>query len=210
MPAAQGLEPAKETQAQLDQLLPAADRKKTLAMARTKPKAASGAKSRKPVAMAAAKPEPKPEPAAGGATNTTEATAEAPAKPAAKPRKPAAVAAAKPKPNPKPAAEEAAEAPAKPPAKKAAEKAAPAERPAPAAKAASGNWRIQLGAFSQRASAQALYNKLSGKAALAGRHASYIPVGNITRLQVGPFDSKGAAQAACKAVGVACFPVPAK
>ena len=89
----------------------------------------------------------------------------------------------------------------------------PKPEPAPAkatAVAASGAWRIQLGAFSQRGSAEALYQKLSGKPALAGRRAYYIPVGAITRLQVGPFESKPAAAAACKAVGTACFPVPAK
>ena len=91
-----------------------------------------------------------------------------------------------------------------------------AERPAkPAAKppvqpagAATGGWRIQLGAFSQRSSAEALFRKLSGR--LAGRQAYYVPVGAITRLQVGPFESRSSAAAACSAVGQACFPVAAK
>jgi hypothetical protein len=74
--------------------------------------------------------------------------------------------------------------------------------------AATGAWRIQLGAFSQRGSAEALYQRLSGR--LAGRRAFYMPVGNITRLQVGPYESRAAAAAACQAVGTACFPVPAK
>jgi cell division septation protein DedD len=104
---------------------------------------------------------------------------------------------------------------AKAPAKTAQAKAAKASTPAVAAKAtpapvASGAWRIQLGAFSQKGSAEALYGKLSSKAALSGRHPFYIPVGAITRLQVGPFESKAAAQSACNAVGVACFPVAAK
>ena len=91
----------------------------------------------------------------------------------------------------------------------------PAETPAPKpvvqpARVAGGSWRIQLGAFSQRSSAEALYRKLSGKAALAGRHAYYIPVGAVTRLQVGPFESKAAAAAACGALGQACFPVAGK
>ena len=84
-----------------------------------------------------------------------------------------------------------------------------ASKAAPAA-AASGAWRIQLGAFSQRGSAEALYQKLEGKPALAGRHAFYIPVGTVTRLQVGPFETKAAAQAACSALGIPCFPVAAK
>lgn len=89
---------------------------------------------------------------------------------------------------------------------------APKEKPAAPAShvTASGTWRVQLGAFSQRGSAEALYRKLSGNAALAGRQAYYIPVGSITRLQAGPFESKAAAASACKALGVACFVVPAK
>ena len=39
-----------------------------------------------------------------------------------------------------------------------------------------------------------------GKHALAGRRAFYIPVGAMTRLQVGPFESKAAAGAACEAL----------
>jgi uncharacterized protein len=152
--AAQGLAPAKETLAQLDQVLPLDLRKKSVVVA---------------IAKANAAPPPRSKPVE------------------AKP-KPIAVAEAK-----------------------------PAKIVAPAAAAASaepvattGAWRVQLGAFSQRSSAEALYRKLSGDAALAGRHAFYIPVGAITRLQVGPFENKAAAAEACRAVGTACFPVPGK
>lgn len=84
------------------------------------------------------------------------------------------------------------------------------EAPKPAAAApASGAWRIQLGAFSQRGSAEALYRKLAGS--LGGRAAFYVPAGAVTRLQVGPYASRAAAQAACNALkGQACFPVAAK
>ena len=78
--------------------------------------------------------------------------------------------------------------------------------PAPA----TGSWRIQLGAFSQRGSAEALYKKLAGNSALAGRQAYYVPAGTVTRLQAGPFASRAAAQAACNALKQACFPVPGK
>jgi len=100
--------------------------------------------------------------------------------------------------------------------KKAVAKKAPAAAPKPVAQApsptiaASGAWRIQLGAFSQRGSAEALYRKLSGNSALAGRRPFYVPAGAVTRLQVGPFESKAAAAAACRALAQACFPVPAK
>jgi len=155
--AAQVLAPAKETLAQLDQLLPIEARKKGVAVAMSKANAAP-APSSKPVR------EPKPV-----------ATASAPAKPV------------------KPSAQS-----SPPPAPKA------------TAPTATGAWRIQLGAFSQRGSAESLFQRLSGNAALAGRRPFYIPVGSITRLQVGPFENKAAAAAASKAVGTACLPVPAK
>ena len=77
--------------------------------------------------------------------------------------------------------------------------------------AASGAWRIQLGAFSQRSSAETLYKRLSANSAIAGRSAFYIPAGTIVRLQIGPFASKSAAQSACTALRPqACFPITAK
>lgn len=71
-----------------------------------------------------------------------------------------------------------------------------------------GSWRIQLGAFTQRSSAEAHFRQLSGKVALSGRTANYVPAGSVIRLQVGPFESRSAAAAACSAVQSACFPVP--
>jgi TPR repeat protein len=172
--AAQGLQPAKETLQQLDEILPAADRKRGTAIASNL--------ANQPFASNSPAPSASRRKAA-----------------------PQAVASATPKAPPKVAAN--------PPAPKLAPKAPPkVVAAAPAAKVApaSGAWRIQLGAFSQKGSAEALYQKLAGKAALSGRRPFYIPVGAITRLQVGPFESKGAAQAACSALGVPCFPVAAK
>jgi len=115
-------------------------------------------------------------------------------KPAA-PSPPAKVATAKPA-VPKPSA------PKPAPAKPAAAPAAPAKPVV----AASGKWRIQLGAFGQRKSAEALFGKLSGK--LAGRQAYYVPAGAVVRLQVGPFESRAAATSACaKLAPQPCFPV---
>lgn len=105
-------------------------------------------------------------------------------------------------------------------------KAAPPKSPAPSPKAgpavrkpveklvvaASGAWRVQLGAFSKRSSAEALFKKLSGSGPLAGRRSFLIPVGAMTRLQAGPFESRAAASAACSALrskGQPCFPVAA-
>lgn len=76
----------------------------------------------------------------------------------------------------------------------------------PAALAASGNWRIQLGAFGQRSAAEALFAKVRGK--VGARQAYYIPVGTVTRLQVGPYETRAAASAACAGLsGQACFAV---
>lgn len=103
---------------------------------------------------------------------------------------------------------------AKPPAPKAATPKPAAPKPAapPAIKpvvAASGNWRIQLGAFGQRKSAEGLFAKLSGK--LGGRQAYYVSAGAVVRLQAGPFESRAAASAACaKLAPQACFPVEAR
>ena len=80
--------------------------------------------------------------------------------------------------------------------------------PPPSVEAASGGWRIQLGAFSQRSSAEALYGKLSRS---LGDIDGLLAAGAVTRLQVGPYPSRAAASAACAALhGQACFPVPGK
>lgn len=100
---------------------------------------------------------------------------------------------------------------ARPPAPKPAPAKPTATPPSPAksAVAASGNWRIQLGAFGQRKSAETLFAKLSGK--LAGRQPYYVPAGAVVRLQAGPFESRAAANAACARLAPqACFPVEAR
>jgi uncharacterized protein len=149
--AAQGLEPAKNTLAQMDEIMPVEQRKKGVAMAMQKAKTQ--------VAQTAAKP------------------------------KLVAVAPAKPKPASKAAAPQASS----------------------FASSGTGPWRVQLGAFSQRSSAEALYKRLSG--GLAGKQPFLVPAGAVTRLQVGPYPSKAAASAACSSLsakGQACFPVAAK
>lgn len=147
--AAQGLEPARNTLAQMDEIIPLAQRKKGVALALQKAKTQAVAKS------------------------TPKSTQKA------------------------------------------------AQATAPRAKAqavtttipANGAWRIQLGAFSQRSSAEALFRKLSGSAPVAGRQQFLIAAGTVTRLQVGPYSSKAAASAACSTLsgrGQPCFPVAAK
>ena len=99
---------------------------------------------------------------------------------------------------------------AKPPIAKPAPSIPAAAPPAkPLAAAASGRWRVQLGAFSQRKSGEALYAKLSGK--LSGKQAYYVPAGAVIRLQAGPFESRAAASAACgRLAPQPCFPVEAR
>ncbi|HEY0629645.1 MAG TPA: SPOR domain-containing protein, partial [Sphingomicrobium sp.] len=95
------------------------------------------------------------------------------------------------------------------PAEPKAEATKPPSAPVKPAVAASGKWRIQLGAFGQRKSAEALFSKLSAK--LVGRQAYYVPAGAVVRLQAGPFESRAVANAACaKLAPQACFPVEAK
>ena len=106
--------------------------------------------------------------------------------------------------------------PAQPPTKTVAGKLAPpktaAAKPAAAVPKpvvpAGGKWRIQLGAFGQKKSAEALFGKLSVK--LGGRQAYYVPVGAVVRLQVGPYESRAAASAACASLSPQpCFAVAA-
>jgi cell division septation protein DedD len=75
--------------------------------------------------------------------------------------------------------------------------------------AVSGRWRVQLGAFGQRKSAETLYAKLDGR--LAGKQAYFVPAGAVVRLQAGPFESRAAASAACARLAPQpCFPVEAR
>ena len=80
---------------------------------------------------------------------------------------------------------------------------------ATASPANGGGWRIQLGAFGQRTTAEALFAKLRGK--VGARQAFYVAAGKVVRLQVGPYDSRAAATAGCATLGgQACFPVAAR
>jgi uncharacterized protein len=159
--AAQGLEPAKTTLEQMDQILPVDIRRRGVEIALQK---------------AAEKPTPGSKPPKVASKSAPKAAQKSPAKVASKPAAPA-----------------------------------PVQKPAPAL--ASGSWRIQLGAFSQKSSAEALYRKLSSSAPVAGHQAFYVPAGAVTRLQVGGFASRAAAASACSTLsskGQACFPVAGK
>lgn len=77
--------------------------------------------------------------------------------------------------------------------------------------AASGDWRIQLGAFSEEGRARTLWSGLERQnQTLAGLQPYLVKAGTITKLQAGPFATQAAAKQACDTVarsGQACFPV---
>jgi TPR repeat protein len=81
--------------------------------------------------------------------------------------------------------------------------------PKPAA--ATGRWRVQLGAYGSVESAREQWTVASKKiAALKGLQPSYEPAGKLTRLRVGPLADKAAAERLCataKAAGQGCFTV---
>lgn len=216
---ASGLPPAAAALAQMDETIPLAERQQAAALARELENDAIRARE---VELAsadlgttattdgggAASPRiPRPIPTTGVSPSVaaaraavdearrasgTESPSAAGASYAARP--PVQVAAAPP-PAPRPTARPAA-APARTPA------------PAPAPAAASGPWRVQLGAFSVRGNAEALWNRLAGRAELAGRERLLIPAGRVTKLQAGGFATQAAAQAACRtlsAAGHACL-----
>ncbi len=79
--------------------------------------------------------------------------------------------------------------------------------------AAGPGWRLQLGAFSTRAAAEALYRKLSAGGVVAAQQPSYVTAGKIIRLQIGLYKSRADAVAACRGLvsrGQPCFPVATK
>lgn len=84
-------------------------------------------------------------------------------------------------------------------------------KPAPAATpAATGKWRIQLGAFGQLSNADALWNRLKARPELAGHPRLNVKAGAVTKLQAGGYASQAAAQAACaklKTAGFECVAV---
>ncbi len=77
--------------------------------------------------------------------------------------------------------------------------------------AANGDWRIQLGAFSEEGRARTLWSGLERQnAALTGLQPYLVKAGAVTKLQAGPFATQAAARQACDSVvrtGQACFAV---
>ncbi|WP_255504731.1 SPOR domain-containing protein [Novosphingobium sp. EMRT-2] len=83
----------------------------------------------------------------------------------------------------------------------------PAQHTPPTVRA-TGNWRIQLGAFSQRGNADALWSRVKARPGLAGHPRIDIPSGGVTRLLAGGYGGQADAERACdglKAGGIACL-----
>ena len=81
---------------------------------------------------------------------------------------------------------------------------APVATAAPAKAAASGDWRVQLGAFSDENKAKNLWNSLEGRvSALSGLQPYLVKAGSITRLQAGPFTTQAQAETTCRSVKAA-------
>jgi cell division septation protein DedD len=79
--------------------------------------------------------------------------------------------------------------------------AAPVATTAPVRAATSGDWRVQLGAFSEENKAKNLWNKLEGSvSALSGLQPYLVRAGAITRLQAGPFATRAQAESICSSV----------
>tara|TARA_R110001606_G_scaffold307606_3_gene454576 strand:+ start:4270 stop:5307 length:1038 start_codon:yes stop_codon:yes gene_type:complete len=79
--------------------------------------------------------------------------------------------------------------------------AAPATTAAPVSVAASGDWRVQLGAFSDEIKAKNLWTKLEASVSvLAGLQPYLVNAGGITRLQAGPFTTRAQADSMCSRV----------
>lgn len=81
---------------------------------------------------------------------------------------------------------------------------------APSKPAASGGWRVQLGAFGEEGNARALWNRLTGKVGGLSAYQLYlVKAGAVTRVQAGPIASSADASRLCsriKAAGADCMP----
>ena len=219
-----GLPQAAAALAQMDQHIPLAQRQAAATLAtqlarqadarRTSQLAAADlAEPAAPISAPTSTPRPavrqpaaplRPETALSAAVRTAQGSS--PATAGADYARPAAGAAPKPLPQPLPKPAAVAAAPKPVPAFKPAEPAKPKLPPAPAP---ASPWRVQLGAFSVPANADALWAKARLRPELAGHPRLNVPVGKVVKLQAGGFASREAAGAACTALGkaaIACVP----
>ncbi|HEX8193337.1 MAG TPA: SPOR domain-containing protein [Allosphingosinicella sp.] len=188
--ADQGLPQARQSLTQMEAHLSAGDRARgtemAQAMAARAPATASGTPIETPVRIAQA---PVPPPIARVQTAPPPIARTPVPAPAATPR-------AAPAPAPAPAA-----------------RPAPAPRvaaPAPARAAATGRWRVQLGAFSNEANARRQWSAMRSVSAVGALQHHIVRAGAVWRLQAGPLGDRAAAARVCAAArsaGHDCIPV---
>lgn len=183
--SAAGIAPASASLAQMDKYIPTDQRQRGLAIARDLDLAAQRPVLAAPRKAAPAKAVSRPP------IRTTEVPASTPGAEFDQPPASVPKAVARPASPPKPVV---------------------AVKPAPAiASKPGGNWRVQLGAFSDAAKAKSLWNTLQGRiGALGPMQPFMVKAGPITRLQAGPLGSRGDADALCariRASGNACLTV---
>lgn len=101
--------------------------------------------------------------------------------------------------------------PAEPPTERRGDATPTRPAPTPAPVAASGRWRVQLGAFSSAANARRQWDAVSRRIGAVGAlEPAYVAAGALTRLRAGPLASRAAADRICAAVRAAgedCIPV---
>jgi len=213
---ATGLPQAATAIAQMDESIPLADRQQAAALARQLDAEAQSAREVElasadlapPPRVAAASPRvPSAIPTTGVSPSVAAARAAVEeARRASGTDSPASAGASyAERPNPRPAPQVAA---ANPSRRRAAQPATPRTNPTAAPAATGGPWRVQLGAFSVRGNAEALWRRLATRSELAGHERLLVPSGRVTKLQAGGYASQAAAQAACRslqAAGHACL-----
>jgi len=180
--SASGLQSASQTLAQMDQYISPTDRERGTALAQR-------------YALQASMAAPEPSRSTAGQTKTQPPQGVSTSRPSKLPATSLPARALAPTGEPVPVKVVAAKPPvAKPSGTKAAPKPVPFR--------ATGNWRIQLGAFRDQGNAETLWNRVRGK--LRGAQPFYAKAGTVTRLQAGGFASKADATRACTASGVPC------
>lgn len=80
----------------------------------------------------------------------------------------------------------------------------PARPPVVAASAASGPWRLQLGAFADPDNARRLWRQVDSR--FPGRQPYYVRAGRLTKMLVGPFATRREAARSCDGISP-CVPV---
>ncbi len=195
--SASGLAPASSSLAQMDKFIPMDQRQKGLAMARD-------------LELAAMRPSGPELPSVRPAPPRTASTLPSVVRPVQLPPSQSPGAGFPDAGPQEPTAVEPAPQPAPRIVRRPATASAPLPRPAPTRVAGRG-WRVQLGAFGDEGRARALFDNLSTKVpALNDLQAYLVKAGPITRLQVGPLGSEGAADRLCSAVrskGNSCLAV---